>query len=118
MASFNFVSLILMAVLVGSTLAQSPAKSPTQAPTPKASAPSPTVVKTPVSPPASAPSPTVVKSPPSPPPVSSEAPGSPPVSIASPPSEAPGPANGAVLNRVGFAGSVGFAVVAAAVLVF
>ena len=108
-----------MAVLVGSTLAQSPAKSPTQAPTPKASAPSPTVVKTPVSPPASAPSPTVVKSPPSQPSVSSEAPGSPPVSIASPPSEAPGPTeNGAVLNRVGFAGSVGFAVVAAAVLVF
>ena len=52
MARFSFVALVLMAVLVGSSLAQSPSqspsKSPTQAPAPKASAPSPTVRKTPV----------------------------------------------------------------------
>ena len=119
MARFSFVALVLMAVLVGSALAQSPSqspsKSPTQAPAPKASAPSPTVRKTPVP----APSPAVVNSPPSPPPASSEAPVSPPSSISTPPAEAPGPAqSGAVLNRVGFAaGSVAVAVFSA-VLVF
>nr|POF22892.1 mitochondrial import inner membrane translocase subunit tim23-2 [Quercus suber] len=116
MARSSFVALVLMAVLVGSALAQSPSqspsKSPTQAPAPKASAPSPTVRKTPVP----APSPAVVNSPPSPPPASSEAPVSPPSSISTPPAEAP--QSGAVLNRVGFAaGSVAVAVFAA-VLVF
>nr|POE73917.1 replication protein a 70 kda dna-binding subunit b [Quercus suber] len=80
-------------------------KSPTQAPAPKASAPSPTVRKTPVP----APSPTVVNSPPSLPSASSKALVSPPSSISTP-AEAPGLAqSGTILDKVGFvAGSAGF----------
>ena len=86
----------------------SPSKLPTQAHTPKASAPSPTVRKTPVL----TLSPVVVNSPPSPPPASSKALMSPPSSISTPPAETPGPTqNGTVLNKVGFAaGSVAIAV--------
>lgn len=95
MAHFSSLSLMLLLVLlVGSTVAISPAKSPLLSPKSRVHSHSP-----------------------SPSPVSSEAPASSPTSIAAPPSEAPGPAvNGAVLNRVGFAGSVAVGVFAAALV--
>ncbi|XP_022725054.1 classical arabinogalactan protein 1-like [Durio zibethinus] len=113
MALSRFLSLITMALLFCSVIAQSPTpspvsspkKSPSSSPTPvssppTASAPSPSKI-----PKATAPSPVTVESPPSysPSPVSS------PSSISGPPAEAPGPAeNSAVLklNRFGAAGSV------------
>ena len=81
-------------------------KSPTQALAPKASAPLPTVRKTPVP----ALSSTMVNSLPSLPPASSKAPVNPPSSTSTP-AEAPGLAqSGTVLDRVGFAAGSGFAV--------
>ena len=82
-------------------------KLPTQAPAPKASAPSPSVRKTPVP----APSLAMVNSPPSLPLASSKASVSPPSSISTP-AEAPGLAqSGTVLDRVGFVVGSGFTVV-------
>ncbi|XVE93164.1 hypothetical protein REPUB_Repub01dG0166800 [Reevesia pubescens] len=113
MALSRFLSLITMAFLFCSVIAQSPTpspvsppkKSPSSSPTPLSSAPTvsaPSPSKTPT---ATAPSPVTVESP------TSSSPSTSPSSISETPAEAPGPSeNSAVLNlnRFGFgaAGSV------------
>ncbi|XVF44813.1 hypothetical protein PTKIN_Ptkin02bG0154400 [Pterospermum kingtungense] len=105
MALSRFLSLITLALLFCSVIAQSPTPSPKKSPSspPKVTAPSPS--KTPT---ATEPSPVTVESPTSP--VTS------PTSISESPAEAPGPAeNSAVLNfnRFGAAGSLVVGVFAA-----
>ncbi|XP_059654677.1 classical arabinogalactan protein 1-like [Cornus florida] len=112
MASSSIAFVMVMALFLGSAIAQSPLAAPTPSqstalsPVAQPSAP----VNTP---PASAPSPVAVTSPPSPP-VASPAPATVPSSIAGTPIEAPAPApNGAAVNILS-AGSVAAGLVAVA----
>ncbi|XVE49515.1 hypothetical protein DITRI_Ditri01bG0088700 [Diplodiscus trichospermus] len=115
MALSRFLSLITMALLFCSVIAQSPTpspvsspkKSPSSSPTPVSSPPTVSTSSPSKTPSATAPSPVTVESPTS----SSPSPVNSPSSISGTPTEAPGPAeNSAVLNLNGFGAAGSFAI--------